>query len=114
MPHALLEYSSNLSDAIREKHLTKTVHNTMITSGLFEAKNIKTRSHATDDFYVGADMENGSFLHIGIAILEGRSTEQKQHLSEALINAVQPLLPQANSITIEIRDMDKISYRKSS
>lgn len=114
MPHALLEYSSNLSDAIREKQLTKTVHNTMITSGLFEAKNIKTRSHMTDDFYVGTDMGNGSFLHIGISILEGRSTEQKQQLSESLMNAVQPLLPQANSITIEIRDMDKISYRKSS
>lgn len=112
MPHAILEYSSNLSADMASGHLTDLVHEVMIQSGLFQTDSIKTRSCVVSDFRVGAKGRDGSFVYLSIALLDGRTLEQRQTLSDNLLKAIGPALAHVDQFTVEIREMDKETYRK--
>jgi len=108
MPHAVIEYSAN----IIPKNIIPLVHEAMIASGLFEADNIKTRAYVANDFMVGTKGAEGRFVHLTVAILSGRTMEQRQTLSQSLIDILKASFPDADSLTVEIREMDRETYRK--
>ena len=114
MPHAVIEYSENLTDAMIESRtdLVGLVHGVMMGSGLFELSAIKTRAYGVDNWMVGEKGPDGKFIHVAVSLLSGRTLEQKQNLSETLGKALSKQVPQADSVTVEIRDMDKDTYRK--
>ena len=113
MPHAIIEYSANLSAVVSENKITQAVHQAMITSGLFDTDNIKTRAHSTDDYMVGSKARKGSFIHLTISILTGRTTEQRKSLSQSMITILKELAANvADSLTVEIREMDRETYQK--
>ncbi len=112
MPHAIIEYSEPLRPLIRSTEAVRLVHEAMIKSGVFNTADIKTRAHATDDFLVGEMGRTGSFIHVRIYLLEGRTSEQKQGLTEAIRTTLATALPQVNQLSVDIRDMVKETYRK--
>jgi 5-carboxymethyl-2-hydroxymuconate isomerase len=114
MPHAIIEYSANIADTVETLDITALVHKTMIGSGLFTPSAIKTRSHMSSDFLVGEKLRIGSFLHLSVYFLEGRSAEQKAALSDALIAALQTPLHIVDEVTVDLREMNKETYRKYS
>ena len=112
MPHAVIHYSNNMSDTIKTNKVVSAIHQMMIDCGLFDAENIKTRAYATNNYLVGTKGNEGSFAHLTVSILAGRTTEQRKTLSESLLSALKNALPMANSLTVEIREMDKETYQK--
>ncbi len=112
MPHAIIEHSPNLEHAVTTRHILHVVHGVMETSGLFSPSAIKTRRHICDGFLIGQTHDDPSFLHITVYMMEGRSLDQKQSLSERLFNAVNERLPDISSLTVDIRDMTTGCYRK--
>jgi len=113
MPHATIEYSANLSGHTHCATLVPTVHERMIASGLFNAADVKTRAYATQDFHVGEKGAAGSFIHVRIELMEGRTPQQRQALTTSIRDAVQALIPQADQLSVDIRDMGRETYRKA-
>lgn len=112
MPHVIIEYSANVCPRTEFVEITQIAHKIMIQSGLFAAADIKTRSYVTKDFLVGEKGNQGSFVHVTVYLLEGRTTMQKQNLSEALRDALQLALKNVDQLSIDIREMAKDTYRK--
>jgi len=115
MPHAVIEFSANLTEVVQATKATAAVHQAMIASGLFAVPaDIKTRAYAAQDFLVGElGQQQGSFVHVTISLLEGRTIAQKQALTDLVRNALQQLLPTVEQLSVDIRDMTKDTYRKA-
>ena len=75
------------------------------------------RDLATEQgLHLGARHRTGqtrdSFVHLTLRLLSGRDDAQKAALSETVLAAIEPLLPEVVSVGVEIVDMHRASYRK--
>ena len=109
MPHVVIEYSANVEQFAEAVPIA---HDVMIQSGLFTTEDIKTRSYAAENFLVGKKGNQGRFVHVTISILEGRTTKQKQALSEAMRDALCVPLKEVDQLSIDIHELIKDTYRK--
>lgn len=112
MPHAIIECSENLSPILISNAVVEKAHAVMLKSGLFQPHAIKTRLHTAPHYVVGNKAGEGAFCHVLIYLMEGRSTEQKQALSEAMFNMLDAYIPAGASVTIDVRELDASMYRK--
>ena len=110
MPHCVIEYSSEVAEQVSIDTLMKAVHDAAFSSGLFPEYDIKTRAVAYDHYRTG--QTNDSFVHVNLHLLSGRNDEQKADLSDKVLTAIEPLLPQVASVGVEIIDIHRDSYRK--
>lgn len=111
MPHCIIEYSAPLAHEIDIKQFVQLVHHGAINSGLFERSAIKTRAIRCDDYQVG-DNHLGSFIHITIKIMPGRTDEQKQHLLSAIYDSISAETVSVYSLTLEVIDINAKAYVK--
>ncbi len=108
MPHCVVEHSTNLdSDLLVEK-----VFIAASSTGLFEpdGSDIKVRALGYSSYMTGP--KKSDFIHVILKILFGRTSEQKLSLSNAVIEELVALATNDISITVEVVDMDRDSYRK--
>ncbi len=112
MPHAVLEYSANLDASHDPGELVATAHAVMTQCGLFSPNAIKTRAYKTQHFCVGEQGSEGMFLHVTIQLLEGRTLAQRSALTQAMFDALRPMLPEAAKLSVDSVDMVKETYRK--
>jgi len=110
MPHCVIEYAAEVSEQVSIDALMAAVHDAAFSTGLFPEYDIKTRAMAFDQYRTGQTDDN--FVHVNVHLLSGRSDEQKADLSEKVLAAIEPLLPQVASVGVEIIDMHRGSYRK--
>lgn len=119
MPHITIEHSANFS-AKDIKDLGKNIINTMskITEGNFSKDQCKARGQSFANFTIGDfDESNSTFLHITVKILEGRSAEVRQKLSQQILELTQnsfkdKFTAQRNDISVDVVEMEKETYRK--
>jgi 5-carboxymethyl-2-hydroxymuconate isomerase len=112
MPHAIIEYSENIADKIVSRHILHVVHGVMQTSGLFDTNAVKTRAYGLSHCLVGDAGSSGSFIHIIVYLLDGRTPAQKQQLSQSIFDILNERLSEVDSITVDIRDLDRQCYKK--
>ncbi|WP_108946969.1 5-carboxymethyl-2-hydroxymuconate Delta-isomerase [Shewanella halifaxensis] len=112
MPHCSIEYSAQLSEIISIEALVEACHRGLIESGLFEAKAIKTRAYRCEFYRVGEDASN-QFIHLNIAIMPGRSDEQKALLLERVYDAIALITAAVSSVTIEVTELQQQHYFKA-
>jgi 5-carboxymethyl-2-hydroxymuconate isomerase len=110
MPHCIIEYSSGVADQIEIDDLVGAVHQGVLSSGLFDEYDIKTRAVAYAHHRTGATRD--SFVHVTVRLLSGRDDAQKADLSKKLLATIEPMLSEVVSVGVEICDMHKASYRK--
>jgi len=110
MPHCIIEYSLGVADQIEIDDLVGAVHRGVLSSGLFDEYDIKTRAVAYAHHRTGVTRD--SFVHVTVRLLSGRNDAQKANLSEKLLAQIEPLLPAVVSVGVEICDMHRDSYRK--
>ncbi len=108
MPHCIIEHSST----INAEQLNNKVFLGALNSELFEAygRDIKVRSIAYESYQTGTEKED--FIHVTVRILSGRSDTDKVMLSETVMTQLLSLSLSRASITVEVVDMDRNSYRK--
>ncbi len=82
MPHVLVEYSSNLEDAVSIRELIDDLHITMIESGLFDLSAIRTRALPRSIYRIADGKPENVFLHIVTRIRSGRSVEERKTARE--------------------------------
>ena len=78
MPHVLVEYSSNLEEAVSIRKLIDDLHITMIESGLFDLSAIRTRALPRTIYRIADGKPENLFLHIITRIRSGRSGGRAQ------------------------------------
>lgn len=87
MPHLTLEYSRNLISLDVPSALTRASE-AMFDSGLFNEPDIKCRAHCCEVFRIGVRPMPRSFIHVHIAMMPGRSEEERKELADAVLAAV--------------------------
>lgn len=109
MPHLIIEHSHNL--AISETDLLNALHDTAASTQLFDPTTIKSRTIEFKHFKLGNN--KCGFVHVQAHIIEGRTTEQKQLLSDALLQQLQIQLTDEYQLSVHIYDLIPQIYRKN-
>lgn len=110
MPHCLIDYSQDIADQIEIDAVLAAVHQGAMDSDLFPEYDIKIRALGFQHHRTGQTRD--SFVHVAVHLLSGRSDEQRSMLSECVLARVEPLLPHVISVSVEICDIHRESYRK--
>ncbi len=110
MPHCIIDYSRDISGQIDIEQLLEAVHDGAMDSALFPEYDIKTRALGYQHHRTGQTRD--SFVHVAIHLLSGRSDTQKTMLSECVLARLEPLLTSVVSVSVEILDIHRESYRK--
>ena len=110
MPHCIIDYSPEVAGQIEIDALIDAVHQGAMESELFPEYDVKTRALGYPHHRTGQTRD--SFVHVAVHLLSGRSDAQKAMLSECVLGRIEPLLPQVASVSVEILDIHRDSYRK--
>jgi 5-carboxymethyl-2-hydroxymuconate isomerase len=110
MPHCIIEYSKDLENKLSIKELVSLVHGSVFASELFEESSIKTR--AIEFTYYQTGLSDSPFIHITLKILQGRDHQQKKALTKLVIDKVSEVIPPPISLSVEVMDIEKVSYKK--
>ena len=108
MPHCVIECSRSLQGQITGDELVSLVHDAAMTSGLFEAGDVKARLSVYDHFTVGGSVAD--FVHLIFYVLAGRTDEQKRELSKTVVRALLERLPDVQSLSMDVRDMRREAF----
>lgn len=111
MPHCIIEYSAPLAAQIDINELTQSVHQGALASELFEPSAVKSRAYASQSCQVGL-LADGSFIHITLKIMPGRTDEQKKHLTQMVYRQISELTLGVSSLTMEVLELDSAHYFK--
>ena len=119
MPHIILEYSDNITDNVDEAIILEELHTTLVATELYPSQAIKSRCVSHSSYRVGSGAGNNAFIHLSLAVLPGRSEEQRKDIADKLFEVVKSRFPKTvadtpSSITLEIRELDGVSYCKLS
>ena len=108
MPHCVIEHAASLDAGA----LVPAVFAAAKSAGLFEpdGADIKVRAIAYDHYLTGP--AKSDFVHVSIRLLSGRTVEQKQLLSQAVLAQLQTLALPRCSLTVEVIDIERASYAK--
>jgi 5-carboxymethyl-2-hydroxymuconate isomerase len=110
MPHIVIEHSTDGHARFDTTALMRSLHDAAAGTGVVQAADLKIRAIAYADYLVAGTRDG--FCHVSLYLLEGRTPEQKVLLSEALRAAMVALLPETKSLSVDIRDMDAVAYKK--
>jgi len=120
MPHFVIEYSANLEPDIDLRAIVDAVHKSAADSGLFQIGGIRVRTLKHEIYKIADGNPENAFLHVRVAILEGRAAEDRVRLGNATLAAVDALLANAHkkrgiALSVEIGEIDhNMSFKKNS
>ncbi len=116
MPHLTLEFSGNLAGFDAKQTLSK-LNQALVASGQFEEVDIKSRALACDTFLVGLARDGRAFVHVKLALLNGRPAEIKQALSSALLEVLRETCSGITTcqlqLSVEILEIERALYSKA-
>lgn len=116
MPHLTLEFTRNLA-AFDPMRALAAVNKAMLDSGLFSEPDIKSRAIGLDCFQIGVRPGGRGFVHIRIAMLSGRSSDERKQLADAVLAALSPVVTvepgMEIQLSVETVDLDRPSYAKA-
>ena len=114
MPHIIVEHSLDLVDPLKANGLLDTIFVAVESTGLFNLENIKVRLHPVDDYKLG--LASSGFIHVTCRIHQGKTEQQKQQLTQSVLNAIALWMQQARRscvITVELVELGRASYAKT-
>ncbi len=110
MPHIIVEYSSNLHAEVQETKLLQHLHQVVVASDLFSPEAVKARGISVDDYVLPESAH--SFMHITIAILTGRTVQERQRLGQSSFETAKKTMSPIDKLSVDIREMTKETYSK--
>ncbi|WP_162651995.1 hypothetical protein [Lentilitoribacter sp. Alg239-R112] len=111
MPHIVLEYSSDSIDDDQLNNALESCFDTCIEFDCIRPKALKLRAHAILNAYYGNQAD--SFVHVTAHLLKGRSTERKSAISKAILDSVMKSLPQIDTFSVDVLEIDGDVYHKN-
>lgn len=114
VPNLIMEYAEPVAERVNVPGLLEDLHQTLLLCGLFEPDSVKSRSYPCRTWLVGEQGDLKTFIHIELSMLSGRTPEQKRELARSLIAVLEQHASTINSLTVDIRDMDRECFIKIS
>lgn len=120
MPHLMIQYSSNLAEAIDMQRLCEGLRLTMIDAGIFPEGGIRVRAFAADHFSIADAHPDNAFADMVLRIGVGRTQEEKSTAGEAITATARhhfrDLLDAPHfALSLEIIEIDKaLSWKDNS
>jgi 5-carboxymethyl-2-hydroxymuconate isomerase len=117
MPHAILEYSQNILEAIDHHALFARLHDLMVSSGPISIADIKSRVYRADHFYIADGNPQNAFVHLRIEVLEGRDLAVRKAISEGALALLEEFYSDSVGhlqcqLSVEVREMARDTYSK--
>lgn len=117
MPQITLQYTDNVYQGAAFSELFSNIHRIVSEVGGIRLGNCKSRAIRLEDYFVAAGDTQEGFVHLDLAILEGRSDDVKRELGRRCLDALKRHFATVDEalelqITVEIRDMRRDSYFK--
>ncbi|MBV7255436.1 hypothetical protein KCG44_01415 [Pacificimonas sp. WHA3] len=110
MPHLIAEHSKDVETRNAIPALFTALMKACDINPSIDAANVKLRAQGFHSYLVAGEIR--AFLHLSLAMMGGRSDDEKAALSDALMTAAISAMPVSTEITVEIRDTHRASYRK--
>ncbi|WP_312298617.1 5-carboxymethyl-2-hydroxymuconate Delta-isomerase [Chryseobacterium sp.] len=108
MPHFIIECSKDILRQRTPDEIMNAVYESAESTGLFAVNDIKVRLQPYSYYRLGDQKTN--FLHVFGHIMEGRSTEQKAHLSKQICTQLTALLPETSFLSVNISEFEAATY----
>lgn len=89
MPHLTIEYSANLDALSDMAALCRSLHATMMATGLFELGAIRVRARPCPHYAVADLLDENSFADLILRIGKGRSDAEKTTVGAALMRTAE-------------------------
>ena len=117
MPNIVLEYSSNVSEAIDFTDLFSSIHQVVHEVGSINLDNCKSRVVEIETFHIGDGHPSNAFVQLSVAFLAGRSNETKQQIGNECLAQLKQFYEKSMArldlqITVEIADIQRENYFK--
>jgi len=118
MPHLTLEYSDNLPEPLDHRALFASLHAVLERLGSFSPSQMKSRAVPQALYYTGTGAPDNIFVHLTVAVLNGRDPALWQQISAELLVILQSAFARAwierpCDLTVEIREMRREWYSKT-
>ncbi|MFK0276840.1 5-carboxymethyl-2-hydroxymuconate Delta-isomerase [Ensifer sp. NPDC090286] len=119
MPHLTIEYSGNLDAKVDFARLCRTVHKTILGTGLFELGAVRVRTIRSLDYAIADLLPENGFIDMSFRIGRGRTEAEKKATGEAIFKAVSDELSGLFAtphfaLSLEIREIDPdLSWKKN-
>lgn len=111
MPHFVVERTTGGDAEPNVPALLAEIHKAAAATGIFDEKTIKVRVREYDEALVAG--EPASFIHVTIYLIDGRDKPTKKRLASAIHDCLRHLCPDAVSVSVDVRDLDREIYTKS-
>lgn len=108
MPHFIIDCSQDILQERTPDELMEAVYDVANATSLFAPNDIKVRLQPYQYYRLGTGKKN--FLHVFGYIMQGRSTEQKAHLSKQISMRLSELLPDISFLSVNISDFEAATY----
>lgn len=117
MPHVTLEYSNNLPKPVDFPGLFRRIHEALVGFPPIKLSDIKSRATGYDTFLIGAGNPETVFVHLTVAVLKGRTIDERKKMSEKLLQLLEvafheTYLTRPCDITVDIREIERETYGK--
>ena len=115
MPHFVLECSSNVAQPAEPRAFFQKLHTLLAESGPFKLDEIKSRLIRHGDFLVGDGAQEKGFVHLSLAILEGRDFTLQTTVGQKIMEFLRSEFTGGNAqiaLSLEIREMRRQTYFK--
>ena len=108
MPHFIIDCSENILKSHSKDEIVKQVHLSATSTKLFHNSDIKVRVNTFEKYSTGDKKED--FIHVFANIMEGRSIEQKAHLSKTIVRDLASMFPLVPNIGTNVIEFERASY----
>jgi len=108
MPHFVIDCSEQILKLKSSESIMQIVYDAAESTQLFDEGDIKVRINTYKHYNIGNTKND--FIHIFANIMEGRTSDQKAHLSKAIVTELKLMFPNVAIISMNIRDFEKATY----
>lgn len=117
MPQITLQYTDNVRQRSTFSELFSEIHRIVSEVGEIQVGNCKSRAIRLSDYYIAAGEARRGFVHLDLAVLEGRADAVRQEMGQRCLDTLKRNYESVDEnldlqITVEIRDMRRDSYFK--
>jgi 5-carboxymethyl-2-hydroxymuconate isomerase len=117
MPHLIVEYSSNLDQAVDIPALLRAVHAAALATGVFPIGGLRTRAERREQYVIADGHGDNGFIHVQARIGTGRTPEVRQKAAEQIFAAVKDATAAAFAtrpigLTLEMVEIDPVGSLK--
>lgn len=108
MPHFIVDCSVEVLESHPEEYIAEQIHLAAVASDLFDIGDIKVRVNPYSKYIVGGERE--LFIHVFSSIMQGRTTEQRAKLSQAVVEKLVEMFPHVPNIAMNVSEFEKATY----